>query len=889
MKSKRIRQLLIFAPLLFWSNLLNAQSVGIGIEEPNPNAVLELVSPESNQGLLIPKMTTTQRTSSSFTSNLTSEENGLLVFDSEENAFYYWQDGSWQSIKSAFSLSAGAGITITGSEIANTGDLDITNEIQDISLTGTDLSISSGSTIDLSTIDTNTQLSDADIATFGYIKSASDGDTDSSNEIQDISLVGTSLSISDGSTVDLAGVDTDTQLSDADILALGYIKNANDADADVTNEIQDISLLGSNLSISSGSTIDLSSIDTDTNLSDSDISALGYIKSADDADADATNELQDLGLTGNTLSLTNSGSTVDLTAFMGVNTDNQTLGILGSDLSISGGNTIDLSAINTNTQLSESEVDAFVSNNGYLTVEVDGSTSNEIQDISLAGSDLSITFGSTIDLSDIDTNTQLSEGEVDAFVSNNGYLIAEVDGSTSNEIQDISLAGNDLTITSGSTIDLSGIDTNTQLSDGDIMALGYIKDPNDADADPTNELLTTASMSGNTLQLFEDTNNVDVDLSQFEELPAQGGQSGNFLTTDGTSASWSSISTTPWITNLNDLSYSAGNVSIGTPTATSLLTLQKTDANSSSPMMTITESGGTSDASMTMVTQGGGTFSIGIDASDGHKFKISDHATLGTNDRFTILSSGNIGIGNPTPAHQLDITGDLLATEANTQATPTNATAGIIRGSNTSTTGGVGIVGATNQNNSTGTGNRYGIVGLSWYSQSSNYGLYGYAFGGTTSYGIYARAISGSVNNYAGYFAEGDVLIENDLALEGDFITPPTTAVVSLTTTSYTLPLPSNTRIVRIENNLNSGSVFPSISGITAGEDGQELIIINVDTNSFSRVDFIRTTSFASNKFYTNANTISLSRYDMIKFIYSEDLQAWVMQSLTDNEEFIIN
>jgi len=49
--------------------------------------------------------------------------------------------------------------------------------------------------------------------------------------------------------------------------------------------------------------------------------------------------------------------------------------------------------IDTNTQLSEAEVDSFVSNNGFL----------------------------TLDLLPPDANTQLSEAEVDAFVANNGY------------------------------------------------------------------------------------------------------------------------------------------------------------------------------------------------------------------------------------------------------------------------------------------------------------------------------------------------------------------------------------------------------------------------------------------------------------------------------------
>ncbi len=52
----------------------------------------------------------------------------------------------------------------------------------------------------------------------------------------------------------------------------------------------------------------LSDGDDDTHLSDSDIAAMGYIKNPDDADHDATNELQNLSLNGNQLSISNGNN-----------------------------------------------------------------------------------------------------------------------------------------------------------------------------------------------------------------------------------------------------------------------------------------------------------------------------------------------------------------------------------------------------------------------------------------------------------------------------------------------------------------------------------------------------------------------------------------------------
>ncbi|MGZ2372063.1 hypothetical protein ACXR6G_20005, partial [Ancylomarina sp. YFZ004] len=55
-------------------------------------------------------------------------------------------------------------------------------------------------------------------------------------------------------------------------------------------------------------TIDLTPyLNVDTKLSDSDISALGYIKDADDADADSSNEIQVLSISNDTVYLENGG------------------------------------------------------------------------------------------------------------------------------------------------------------------------------------------------------------------------------------------------------------------------------------------------------------------------------------------------------------------------------------------------------------------------------------------------------------------------------------------------------------------------------------------------------------------------------------------------------
>ena len=134
---------------------------------------------------------------------------------------------------------------------------------------------------------------------------------------------------------------------------------------------------------------------------------------AADGDTDSNNEIQDLSLTTNTLGLSGSAATVDLAPYL------------------------------DDTTLDEAAVDAFVANNGYLTVEVDGDASNEIQDLSLATNTLGLSgSAATVDLAPYLDDTTLDEAAVDAFVANNGYLTVEVDGDASNEIQDLSLTTN---------------------------------------------------------------------------------------------------------------------------------------------------------------------------------------------------------------------------------------------------------------------------------------------------------------------------------------------------------------------------------------------------------------------------------------------------------------
>ncbi|TWP23292.1 hypothetical protein ETU08_08030 [Apibacter muscae] len=76
--------------------------VGIGIDNPNPHSLLEVYS--QNAGILIPRLTEQQRnslTSSNSTEiNLTDTDNSLLIYNTTENCFNYWNSSEteWKSL-----------------------------------------------------------------------------------------------------------------------------------------------------------------------------------------------------------------------------------------------------------------------------------------------------------------------------------------------------------------------------------------------------------------------------------------------------------------------------------------------------------------------------------------------------------------------------------------------------------------------------------------------------------------------------------------------------------------------------------------------------------------------------------------------------------------------
>lgn len=83
----------IFLPFVVFSSIsLAAQngSVGINTDQPDASAALHITS--SDKGILIPRLSTTERTA------IVEPANGLLVYDTVTNSFWLFKNSLWTEI-----------------------------------------------------------------------------------------------------------------------------------------------------------------------------------------------------------------------------------------------------------------------------------------------------------------------------------------------------------------------------------------------------------------------------------------------------------------------------------------------------------------------------------------------------------------------------------------------------------------------------------------------------------------------------------------------------------------------------------------------------------------------------------------------------------------------
>jgi len=395
-------------------------TIDINDEDADPNNEIQSISKDGNQVTL-------------------SDGGGSFTVDDDDaNPTNEIQDLSSTETGNERTISITGGLSTTIN--IDDDDASATNEIQDLS------SIESGSERTISITGGQSTTIDID-----------DADPNPENEIQSLQLDGNILSLSDDPTlldVDLASFSGENQ-----VLSLGNVTDdevelkltgstsvnipIQDADSDPDNEFQTIETL--EVSVSNERTIRLFTGEGGDSFA---------TFSTDDNDPDPDNERQELLLNGNNLSITNNinATPVDLSV---INTDSQTLDI-------------------KSTSLTEVELEIFGGNTVTIEIEdADADPDNERQELQLNGNNLSITNNvnaTPVDLSGINTDSQtldikstsLTEVELEIFGGNAVNIeIEDADADPENEMQDLLLDGNNLTIsknTSAIPIDLDDID-----------------------------------------------------------------------------------------------------------------------------------------------------------------------------------------------------------------------------------------------------------------------------------------------------------------------------------------------------------------------------------------------------------------------------------------------
>ncbi|HET6721805.1 MAG TPA: tail fiber domain-containing protein [Chitinophagaceae bacterium] len=106
-----MKKFFLLLKTIFIISILNAQQgVAITTDGTNPDNSAMLDIKSNSKGLLIPRMTTAQRTA------IASPAKGLIVFDTETNSFWFYNGAAWNNLSASV---AAAGWSLSGNSATN--------------------------------------------------------------------------------------------------------------------------------------------------------------------------------------------------------------------------------------------------------------------------------------------------------------------------------------------------------------------------------------------------------------------------------------------------------------------------------------------------------------------------------------------------------------------------------------------------------------------------------------------------------------------------------------------------------------------------------------------------------------------------------------------------